>query len=400
MSDIDALAGTDSVTACLDSVYNDLVEINAEVQALTAGNVAWTYVDKTASYVIVASTDTYGTKVFTNNGATGTITLSLPAGAASMRVSFNVVDAYTLKISANGAETIRHAGTQTAAGGYLQSATVGDFITLEWNGTEWVVAEIEGNNWTDGTTTLNLASALPKNYITGLTLSNDTDTAHDIAIAVGECRDAADSADLALSAVLTKQIDATWAAGDDAGGMFTGTVANSTWYHVHLIKKDSDGTIDAGYDTSITAANIPAGYTAYRRIGSVLTDGSANILNFIQIDEMFYWKDPPLDVNAVATGTALQTKTLSVPPDVNVMVHFNFARATGTGLMYFKTPGVNDEAPSATAAPLGIWVTADNTYLHPPVMTNTSKQITSRASTDQNLYLATLGWQDFRGRNG
>ena len=159
MATISALAGTQSGTDCLDSLYDDLVSVNTEVTALAAGNVAWTYIDKTASYTIVASTDTYGTKVFTNDGATGTITFSLPAGANAMRVGFNVVDAYTLKISANGTETIRHKATQTAGGGYLQSATVGDFIVLEWNGDEWIVTEVEGHNWTDGTATLNIATA-------------------------------------------------------------------------------------------------------------------------------------------------------------------------------------------------------------------------------------------------
>ena len=159
MATISTLAGTQSGTDCLDSLYDDLVSVNTEVTALAAGNVAWTYIDKIASYTIVASTDTYGTKVFTNDGASGTITFSLPAGANAMRVGFNVVDAYTLKISANGSETIRHKTTQTAGGGYLQSATVGDFIVLEWNGDEWVVVALEGHNWTDGTATLNTATA-------------------------------------------------------------------------------------------------------------------------------------------------------------------------------------------------------------------------------------------------
>ena len=119
-------------------------DIKSEVDALSAGNVTWSYNAKTADYTIVISTDTYGTKVFTNDGATATVNYSLPAGAGGARVSFNVVDAYTLKVTANGSETIRYKSQQTAAGGYVQSAVVGDFWTLEWNGDEWVVTDLIG----------------------------------------------------------------------------------------------------------------------------------------------------------------------------------------------------------------------------------------------------------------
>ena len=112
---------------------------------------------------------------------------------------------------------------------------------------------------------------------------NDTDTAHDIAIAVGSCIDSTFAFKLELSSVLTKQIDAAWSVGDDAGGLDTGAVANSTWYYIWLIKKDSDSSIDALFSTSATSPTMPAGYTYKRRIrGAVLTDGSANILGFEQ----------------------------------------------------------------------------------------------------------------------
>ena len=115
-----------------------------------------------------------------------------------------------------------------------------------------------------------------------LILSNGTDSDHDIDIATGICRDTDDNYFMELTSELTKQLDATWAAGDDAGGLFSGSIAVDTWYHVFIIRNDSTGAIDGGFDTSVSAANIPSGYTAYRRIGSVLTDGSSNIIAFHQ----------------------------------------------------------------------------------------------------------------------
>lgn len=118
-------------------------------------------------------------------------------------------------------------------------------------------------------------------YSSGLGLSLDVDTDHDVLVAVGEATDSANASILKLLTGITKQIDAIWAVGDDAGGLFSGTVAADTVYHFFLIQKDSDGTIDAGFDTSVTAANIPTGYTAYSNIGYCWTDASSNILGLI-----------------------------------------------------------------------------------------------------------------------
>ena len=117
----------------------------------------------------------------------------------------------------------------------------------------------------------------PAGYIYGLETEADTDSDHDVKINPGKCRSYTDLYNLDLTAAITKQIDATWAAGDDAGGLFSGTVAADTTYHLFLIRKDSDGSIDAGWDTDINCANIPSGYTAYRGLRTYETNASANI---------------------------------------------------------------------------------------------------------------------------
>jgi hypothetical protein len=132
-------------------------------------------------------------------------------------------------------------------------------------------------------------AGLPRGYLSGMGLSNATDTAHDITVAVGEVRDNANAVDIVLASAMTKRIDATWASGSGNGGLASGvSLGNNTWYHVHAIVVS--GSADIGFDTSITAANLVANNSAsaFRRIGAVLTDGSANILNFIQ-DGDSYW---------------------------------------------------------------------------------------------------------------
>lgn len=123
----------------------NFVDLYSQVAAIVAGNVTWSYTDKTTNYTIVIDTDTYGTQVFTNDGASATVTYNLPAGAGGARIPFCVMAPYTLKVSANGSETIRYKGTQTAGGGYLQSDSVGDYLLIEWNGTEWIVAGLVGS---------------------------------------------------------------------------------------------------------------------------------------------------------------------------------------------------------------------------------------------------------------
>lgn len=168
----------------------------------------------------------------------------------------------------------------------------------------------------DGSGLTGIASGLPPGHLTGLTLANNAaDPANDLDIAAGSARDAANSADLALASEITKRLDAAWSAGDDAGGLDTGTVAADTWYAVHLIGK-ADGTVDALFSTSATAPTMPAGYTLSRRIGWRLTDGAAEFLPCVQDGNRCWWPIPPHDVGTTSLGTSRELFTLSIPPSV------------------------------------------------------------------------------------
>ena len=121
----------------------------------------------------------------------------------------------------------------------------------------------------------------------GMTLSNNvTDADHDIDIVSGIRYSLDYTTRGTLTSTLTKQIDATWVAGNNAGGMASGvSLSIDTQYYTHALIK-SDGSVDVGFDTSLTASNlitdanvISSGYTKYRYIGPILTDGSKNIIN-------------------------------------------------------------------------------------------------------------------------
>lgn len=140
-------------------------------------------------------------------------------------------------------------------------------------GIEWTIDNLTSSSAGNTNTAVAQADYIQWPYIT----VNGSDTDHDIDFSAGRVADSTAASMLILESVMTKQIDSAWTVGNNAGGLFSGTVANSTTYYCFLIQKDSDDSIDCGFDTSSTAANIPSGYTNYRRIAQFSTDGSANI---------------------------------------------------------------------------------------------------------------------------
>jgi len=85
---------------------------------------------KTAAYTVVAETDQG--KWFTNVGAGGAITISLPAATVGQRYCFLVGAAQELRIDPNGTETIGlpETSVQGAAGKYLVADAIGEFVEL------------------------------------------------------------------------------------------------------------------------------------------------------------------------------------------------------------------------------------------------------------------------------
>lgn len=255
----------------------------------------------------------------------------------------------------------------------------------------------------DGTDAVWGVAPFAPDYISKYTISIDTDTDHDILFPAISCRDEVDSGNLILAS-MAKQIDSDWVAGDDAGGFPSGlTLAIDTWYHIGIVDK-TDGTIDAGFDTSPVFTNLltDTGGTRYRRLGSVLTDGTSNIVAFTHAGPYWFWNNPPFDVNVTNQGTSALTRTLQVPPDFNVMALLNVAiqHAGDTLHVYFRFPSVDDEASSAAAAPLcqvghTTGSTGERSIAMVQVMTDTAKQITTRGNTTSiGLRISTLGWID------
>ena len=76
---------------------------------------------------------------------------------------------------------------------------------------------------------------------------------------------------------LIKQLDANFVEGTNAGGLDTSTKANSTWYQIFAITKNTTGVVDFLYSTSRTSPTIPSGWTRRAWLGAIKTNASGNI---------------------------------------------------------------------------------------------------------------------------
>lgn len=249
-----------------------------------------------------------------------------------------------------------------------------------------------------------------KSYFSGYQITNNVSNPNTaIDFRVGECADSTGATLIALNSTLTKSINAAWAAGNNAGGLFSGSVAASTTYHLFVIKKDSDGTIDAGFDTSITAANKPAGYSSYRRVASLYTDVSSHLVQIINFGDDFLLQVPVSNYNANTVGTSAVLVTLSVPSGLKINAKSIIDLATiGNGTRFHllvTSPDQPDTAPSEGCFTLRGSISTtevDNTIFN-SWKTNTAAQIRFRAdesSVNLALIIITHGWIDDRGRLG
>lgn len=254
-----------------------------------------------------------------------------------------------------------------------------------------------------GNPTIAVTIPVIQNYITGLTMSTAGSSAT-MSIAAGQASDSTNTLLIALASAMSKTTSA-WAAGTGNGGLDTGAIANNTWYHFFLIEKTDLSAVDVLISTSPSAPTMPADYTYKRRIGSGLTNGSAQWLAFTQWGDLFQWNTPLLESTSANPGIAAVTQTLAnVPTGVNVFAWLNALTSNNLLGCYLSDLSTADLAPAIGTSPnVTVGAPAAGAGAQAWVRTNTSAQIRTRAyasGAGQQIYLATLGWRDPRGTFG
>ena len=245
-------------------------------------------------------------------------------------------------------------------------------------------------------------ASLPNGYFQGFNTANGADVDHDIDINPGVHQDG--SVRISLGAVLTKQIDATWAAGTNAGGMAASlTVLPDVWYHLFIISDATGTLVDAGFDTALNADNLltgAAGYVRARRIASVLTDGSSNIIAYQQFGSRFLWRDKFLDLDDFAPPSTQTNIALTVPPDIEVEAYVHFSLINGSAMqMNVGYPGDTLQTPGIDSHDLRVDAAYGGSEFSDYILTNTSQEIAFiRAGASASAFsIWTKGWIDKLG---
>lgn len=234
------------------------------------------------------------------------------------------------------------------------------------------------------------------------TLANSGgDVDHDIIFGTGFAKSFSTKRSIRVASALTKRIDAAWIVGNGNGGLFNGTVSANTTYHCFVIKDDSTGTVDAGFDTDVNAANRPSAYTSYRRVGSIITDGAANIYGFRQFGDYFMFESPKSDVSeSPASINTRFTRTMSVPRDVQpVGLYLATLFKTGAGAVDLTIGETFLASTRLVVAHPN--VAADKKSVNEvKIVANANSQIdytVTQTTVGVTVAIATFGWIDKRG---
>mgnify|MGYP000449806339 FL=1 len=151
-------------------------------------------------------------------------------------------------------------------------------------------------------------------FINGLAMAYTSTTS--ITIAAGNASDSTVINEIILAAPAVIST-----AANGLNGLDTGTIANNTHYAVYVVA-DSTEKYPAGAMLSLAsnaAPYLPFGYDMFRRVGYVLTNGSAEILEFTQRKngvnrDLWYANAIATNITAGASATfAAVTASASVP---------------------------------------------------------------------------------------
>ncbi len=342
--------------------------------------------------VRVAPSSAPGTGNFTGLSAVAGFQLPAAAGAAvGDTFPYGIIDG----------SSAREEGVATVVSGPAISRSV---ITYSTNGGAAISASANAQLYGTARAADIVTPALIQSYLAGLQLANDATTPNTVLdVSAGVAIDSGNAYLIRLAA-FTKSSAGAWTAGSGNDGMGSGlTAAANTWYHVFAIL--NAGAADIYFDTSITAANAPAGTTAFRYIGDIKTDGSGHILPFTQNGDELLWKTPVNALSAAAASTTASLVTVATPPGVETwaLVTLEAAYVSGGGatiLIYPPDMGTQTANSPAGFGSLTVTSTATSAAVTLRVRTNASGQIgLVSTTTGAEVWLNTYGYINRRGRD-
>ena len=230
-------------------------------------------------------------------------------------------------------------------------------------------------------------------YVNGLDIAKTA--AKKISMAAGAARDWSNVNDIVLDALVSINGAAVGANGVDVAALVA-----SSMYAVYVIGDSTKYQDTAGLlSLDDSQPNLPAGYDMYRRVGWVLTDGSANILQFWQYglgqDRMYYYDVGISELSGgSSTSFAAVDLATSVPPlATEVLFNYTFTPDGATEVAEFlpfgstATNGIVQIGGGVAAAQVGM-VTV------PCQLDSGVPKILYKVASGDTLTLLTAGFKD------
>jgi len=225
--------------------------------------------------------------------------------------------------------------------------------------------------------------------------------------AAGQAADSTNAIVMTLTSSIGKTTSA-WVVGTGNGGLDTGAIANSTWYHFYIIERTDTQVVDVLFSLSATVPTMPANYTFKRRIGSGKTDGGGNWTAFVQDGDLFQWLVPVNNVNTTNPGASAILATTTIPTGITAPAYLSALLVNGTTTslaLFLSDPAITDSAADTSSffSLVGPTAAAGQTQAGEfYIRTNSSAQVRYRLSAsgaNDIVRIATKGWIDRRGRD-
>jgi hypothetical protein len=205
-------------------------------------------------------------------------------------------------------------------------------------------------------------------YVNGLGISKTA--AKQITMQLGAARDSTNTNDIILGTTASVPVAAPIVingATVGANGVDVAAIILNKFYAVYLIGDSTDHNASAGLlSLNATTPSLPSGYDMYRRVGWILTDGSANILLFWQYangNSRTYYYDVGISELSGGTSTSYAPVDLStaVPPiATEVLALITFTANGATDIAHFlpfgstATNGIVEFGYGVAAAQVGM----------------------------------------------
>ena len=238
-------------------------------------------------------------------------------------------------------------------------------------------------------------------YVNGLGIAKTA--AKIISLATGAARDSTNINDIILNSTnpyVTAGVLSINGANVGVNGVDVAAIIASNFYAVYVIGDSTDYQSTAGLlSLNFTTPSLPETYDMYRRVGWVLTDGSANILQFWQFGSgsgRMYYYDVGISELSGGSSTTYANISLaaSVPPiTTEVLLKVTYTPNSATDVAHFlpygssATNGIVEFGYGVAAAQVGMVTVPSELNAGVPT-------IQYKVSASDSLTVLTAGFKD------